>query len=89
VFESRVLKRIFGPKRDDVTEGWRKLNNGELHNLYPLPSIIRLIKAKRMRWAGNVARMGEKRNAYRAQVGRPDGRDHYEDLDDGGKIILK
>jgi hypothetical protein len=73
VFENRVLRRIFGSKRDDVTGGWRKLHNEELHNLYSSPSTIRMIKSKRMRWAGNVARMGEKRNAYRILVGRPDG----------------
>jgi hypothetical protein len=62
VCEKRVLRRIFGPKRDEVTGGWRKVRNEELHDLYPSPSIIRIIKARRMRWAGNVARMGEKRN---------------------------
>jgi hypothetical protein len=56
------MLRIFGPKRDEVTGGWRKLNNEELHNLYSSPSIIRMIKSRRMRWAGHVARMGEKRN---------------------------
>jgi hypothetical protein len=61
VFEYRVL-RIFGPKRDRVTGGWRKLHNEELHNLYSSPNIIRSIKSRRMRWAGHVARMGEKRN---------------------------
>jgi hypothetical protein len=61
VFENRVLKRIFGPKRDEVTGGWRKLHNEELHNVYFSPSIIRIIKSRRMRWAGHVARMGEKR----------------------------
>jgi hypothetical protein len=65
VFENRVLRRIFVPKRDEVTGGWRKLHNEELHNLYSLPSIIRVIKSRRMRWAGHVARMGKKRNAYR------------------------
>jgi hypothetical protein len=64
VFENRVLRRIFGPKRDEVTGEWRKLRNKELHDLYPSPSIIRIIKSRRMRWAGHVARMGEKRNAY-------------------------
>jgi hypothetical protein len=58
VFESKVLRRIFGPKRDEVTEGWRKLHNEELHDLYSSPSIIRIIKSRRMRWAGHVARMG-------------------------------
>jgi hypothetical protein len=60
-----VLRRIFGPKRDKVMGEWRKLNNEELRDLYSSPSIIRIIKSKRMRWAGHVERMGEKRNAYR------------------------
>jgi hypothetical protein len=55
VFENRVLRRIFGPKRDEVTGGWRKLHNEELHNLYSSPSIIRMIKSRRMRWTGHVA----------------------------------
>jgi hypothetical protein len=59
VFENRVLRRIFGPKRDEVTGGWRKLHNEELHNLYFSPSIIRMIKSRRKRWAGNVVEMGE------------------------------
>jgi hypothetical protein len=69
-----VLRRIFGPKRDEVTGGWRKLHNEELHNLYSSPSIIRMIKSRRMRWAGHVARMGEKRNVYRILVGKPEGK---------------
>jgi hypothetical protein len=69
-----VLRRIFGPKRDDVTEDWRKLHNEGLHNLYSSPNIIMLIKSRRMRWAGHVARMGETRNAYRILVGRPEGK---------------
>jgi hypothetical protein len=73
VFENRVL-RIFGLKRDRVTEGWRKLHNEELHNLYPSPSIIRIIKSRRMRWAVHVARMGEKKNVYRLLVGKPEGK---------------
>jgi hypothetical protein len=72
VFENRVL-RIFGPKRDGVTGGWRKLHNEEIHNLYSSPSIIRIIKSRRMRWTGHVARMGEKRNVYRLLVGKPEG----------------
>jgi hypothetical protein len=62
--------RIFGPKRDEVTGGWRKLHNEELHSLYSSPSIIGMIKSRKMRWAGHVARMGEKRNAYGVLVGR-------------------
>jgi hypothetical protein len=63
VFENRVLKRIFGPKRDEVTGGWRKLHNEELRDLYCSPSTIRIIKSRRMRWEGNVARMGEEERA--------------------------
>jgi hypothetical protein len=74
VFENRVVRRMFGPKRDEVTGGWRNLHNEELHNLYPSPSIIRMIKPRRMRWAGHVARMGEKRNAYRILLGNPEGK---------------
>jgi hypothetical protein len=69
-----VLRRIFGPKRDGVTGGWRKLHNEELHNLYSSPSIIRIIKSRRMRWAEHVARMGNKRNVYRLLVGKPEGK---------------
>jgi hypothetical protein len=71
-FENRVLRRIFEPKRDGVTGGWRKLHNEELHNLYSSPSIIRNMKSRRMRWAGHVARMGEKRNVYRLLAGKPE-----------------
>jgi hypothetical protein len=74
VFENRVLRRIFGPKRDGVTGGWRILCNEEFHNLYSSPSIIRVIKSRRMRWAGHVARMGEKRNVYMLLVGKPEGK---------------
>jgi hypothetical protein len=73
VFENRVLRKIFGPTRYGVTGGWRKLYNEELHNLYSSPSVIRIIKTRRMRWAGHVARMGEKRNVYRLLVGKPEG----------------
>jgi hypothetical protein len=65
VFDNRVLKRIFGPKRDEVKGGWRKLHNEELHNLYSSPNIIRMIKSRRVRWAGRIARIEEKRNALR------------------------
>jgi hypothetical protein len=65
VYENKVLTRIFGPKRDEVRSEWRKLHNEELRDLYSSPSIIRIIKSRRIRWAGHIARMGEKRNAYR------------------------
>jgi hypothetical protein len=74
VFENRVLRGIFGPERDEVIGGWRKLHNEELHNLYCSPSIIRIIESRRMRWAGHVASMGAKRNAYRILVGKPEGK---------------
>jgi hypothetical protein len=74
VSENRVLKRIFGPERDEVTGGWRKLHNEELHNLYSSPSIIRMIKSRGMRLAGHVARMGEKRNACSISVGNREGK---------------
>jgi hypothetical protein len=74
VFENRVLRKIFGAERDEVTGGWRKLHNEELHNLYSSPSIIRIIKSRRMRWAEHVARMGEKRDVYMLLVGKPEGK---------------
>jgi hypothetical protein len=74
VFENRVLRRIFGPKRDEVTGEWRRLHNEELNDLYSSPNIIRVIKSRRMRWAGHVVRMGEGRGPYRILVGRPEGR---------------
>jgi hypothetical protein len=74
VFENRVLRRIFGPKRDEVTGEWRQLHNEELGDLCSSPSIIGIIKSWRMRWAGHVARIREKRNAYRLLVGKPEGK---------------
>jgi hypothetical protein len=75
VFEKRALRRIFGPKRDEVTRGWTKLHNEELYNLYSLPNIIRMIKSRRIMWAGYVARMGGvNRNAYRILVGKSEGK---------------
>jgi hypothetical protein len=74
VFEKRVLRRIFGPKRDNVEGCWKKLRNEELHNLYSLPSIIRIIRQWRMTCVGHVARMGEKRNACRILVGKLEGK---------------
>jgi hypothetical protein len=74
VFENKVLRRIFGPKTDEVMVEWRKLRNEELHGLYSSPNIIRIIKSRRMRLTGHVAQMGEKRNAYRLLVGKPEGK---------------
>jgi hypothetical protein len=74
VFENRVLRRIFGPKRDEVTGEWRKLHNEELCNLYSSPDIIRQVKSRRMWWAGHVARMGEESKVYKVLVGKPEGR---------------
>jgi hypothetical protein len=71
MFENRVLKRIFEPKMDEVTGKWRKLDSRELHDLYSSPNIIRQIKSRRMRWAGHVARMGERRNVYRVLMRKP------------------
>jgi hypothetical protein len=70
MFENRVLRRMFGPKRDEVTGEWRKVQNEKLHDLYSSSSIIKIIKARRMRWAGHIARMGDEKNAYRLLVER-------------------
>ena len=74
VFENMMLRRIFGPRRDEVTGEWRRLHNEELNDLYSSPNIVRVIKLRRMRWAGHVARMGEERGAYRVLVGKPEGK---------------
>src|SRR5215468_8887461 len=74
VFENRVLRRVFGPKRDDVTGEWRKLHNEELKDLYSSPSIVRVIKSRRMRRAEHVAHMGEERGVHRVLVGKPKGK---------------
>jgi hypothetical protein len=74
VFENRVLRRVFGPKRDEVTGEWRELHNEELRDLYSSLSIIRMMKSKRMRYMGHLTRIGEKRNAYRLLVGKPEGK---------------
>jgi hypothetical protein len=74
VFENKVLRRILGPKMDEVTGEWRRLLNKELYALYSSPNIIWVIKSRRLRWAGHVARMGENRFAYRALVGKPERR---------------
>jgi hypothetical protein len=73
-FENRLLRRTFGTKTDKATGEWRRLHNEELNDLYSTPNIIRVIKSRRLRWAGHVARMGETRGAYRILVGRPEGR---------------
>jgi hypothetical protein len=72
VFENRVLRRIFGPKRDEVTGEWRKFHNEELHILYSSPNVIRQMKSRRMRWVGHVAHMREERNVYRVLMGKPE-----------------
>ena len=74
MFENRVLRRIFGLKRDEVTGDWRKLHNEELNDLYCSLNIFRVIKSRRMRWAGRVERMGERRGIYRVLVGKPEGK---------------
>jgi len=74
VFENRVLRRVCGPKRDEVTGEWRKLNNEELRDLYTLPNIVRVVKSRRMRWAGHVARMREGRGVCRVLVGKLEGK---------------
>ena len=74
VFENRVLRRVFGAKRDEVTGEWRKLRNEELSDLYSLPNNVREVKSRRMRWAGHVARMREGRDVHRVLVGKPEGK---------------
>ena len=74
LFENMVLRRIFGPRRGEVTEEWRRLHNEELNDLYSSPNIVRVIKSRRMRWVGHVARMGEERGVYRVLIGKPEGK---------------
>jgi hypothetical protein len=78
VFENRVLRRVFGPKRDEMTEKWRKLRNEELNDLYSLPNIVRVVTLKIMRWAGHLARMGEERGVHRMLVGKTEGKRSME-----------
>jgi hypothetical protein len=87
MFEKRVLSRIFVPKKEEVAGGCRRLHN-ELHNLCASPDIIKVIKSRRLRWADHVPRMEEMRNSYRIWVGKFRGRDHSEDVEVYGKIII-
>ena len=89
VFENRVLRRIFGPKRDEVTGEERKLHNEELSDLYCSPNFVWVIKSKRMRWVGRVARMGERRSAYRVLVGKPEGKRPVVRPGVDGRVILR
>jgi len=89
VFENRVLRKIFGPKRDEVTREWRKLHKEELNDRYSSPSIVKVIKSRRMRLAGDIACMGERIGVYRVLVGKPEERDHLEDPGVNGRIILR
>jgi hypothetical protein len=93
VFENRVLRRVFGPKRDEVTGEWRKLHNEELRNLYSSTDIIRQVKSRRMRWAEHVARMGEDIKMYKILMGKPEGRRPLERprrrWEDGVRIDLR
>jgi len=88
VFENRVLRRIFGLNRDEVTGEWRKLHHEELNDLYSLPNIVRVIKSRRMRWAKRVARLGEKIGVYRVLVGTVREGDHLGEPSVDGNIIL-
>jgi hypothetical protein len=74
VFKNRVLRRVFGPQRDEVTGEWTKLHNEKQNDLYSLPLIVQVVKSRRMRWAGHVARMGEDRGVHRVLVGKPEGK---------------
>jgi hypothetical protein len=89
VFENRLLKKILGPKRDEVTGEWRRLHKKQLHAQSCSPDIIRVIKSRRLKWAGHIALMGESSRACRVLMGKPEGINHLEDPGVDGKIILK
>jgi hypothetical protein len=89
VFENGVLRRIFGPKWDEVSGEWRKLHNEQLNDLHSSPNIVRVIKSRRMRWAGHVVREGERRCVYRVWWGNLMERDHLEDPGVDGNVILR
>ena len=85
-----MLRRIFGPRRDGVTGEWRKLHNEELSDLYSSPHVVRVIKSRRLRWAGHVARMEEGRGVHKVLVGKPEGKKTiWRDQDVDGRIILR
>jgi hypothetical protein len=88
VYENRVLRRIFGPKREEVAGGWRRLHNEEFHTLYFSPNIVTVINSRRMRWEGHVAQMGEVRNLY-LFFENPNGKDNLEDLGVNERKILE
>ena len=89
VFENRVLRRIFGPKRDEVKREWKKLYNEELNDLYCSPNIVRVKKSRKMRWARHVARIGDRRGVFRVLVGNLRERDHLEDPGVDARIIFR
>ena len=88
VFKNRVLRRVFGPKRDEVTGEWRKLHNEKLRDLYSLPNIVCVVKSRRMKWVGHVACMGEGRGVHRVLVGKPEGKRTLGRPRRSGRIIL-
>jgi hypothetical protein len=89
VFENRLLRRIFGPKREEVAGGWRRLHNEELHNLYTSPNTIWVTKSRKMKWADHVARMEGMRIVLKMLVGKPERKNHWEDQGVDGSIILE
>jgi len=88
MFENMVMRRIFGPTRDEVMGEWRRLHDEKLNDFYSSPNIVRVIKSRRMRWAGHVALMGEERGVCRFLVGKPEGKNNWGDLGVDGWIIL-
>ena len=88
MFENRVLRRTLGSNWDGIRGEWRKLHNEEVNGMYCSPNIVQVIKLRRMRWVWHVARMGERRGAYRVLVGKLEGRNHFEDPGVDGRIIL-